>query len=238
MIVLLLFKRLLLSMSIVQLLIPEKYFSKDPNSSELGRKIVSSGVDLLDELGYENFTFKKLATCIESTEASIYRYFDNKLKLLLYVTTLYWRWIEYLIDVKTHHIKDPNEKLNEILKILTHKKELTSISESANIDISKLKKVVMIESDKTYLTKRVDEINKEGLFRGYKDLCHKIALVIEEINPDYPYPHAIVSTILEASHQQAFFAMHLPSLTEVDRDKSIDKQVKKFMEHIVFKSIQ
>jgi len=226
-------------MSVVQLLIPDKYFLKDPNSSDLGKKIVSQGIILLDELGFEDFTFKKLAQCIDSTEASIYRYFENKLKYLLYLTTMYWQWIEYLIDIRLYHLKEPDDKLDEILKIITFPEKLTSFSGSGSIDIFRLRSVVMTESDKTYLTRQVDAINKEGLFKGYKDLCHKIALVILEINPDYTYPHAIVSTILEASHQQVFFALHLPSLTEIDRNgDKLDNQVYHFLYDTIFKLIK
>ncbi len=225
-------------MSVVQLLLPEEYSLKDPNSSELGRRIVAHGIDLIDELGYEDFTFKKLAICIDSTEASIYRYFENKLKFLLYLTTLYWRWIEYLIDIRTHHLENATDKLKVILQIISRRSELTSLSESGNLDIFKLKNVVMTESDKTYLTKQVDEINKEGLFRGYKDLCHKIAMVLKDINADYPYPHTLVSSLLEASHQQVFFAMHLPSLTDISDNGSLDEQVNQYLEHTIFKIIQ
>ncbi|MEM9328586.1 MAG: TetR/AcrR family transcriptional regulator [Bacteroidota bacterium] len=226
-------------MSLVQLLVPDRYFVKDPNSTELGKKIVSKGVDLVHELGFEDFTFKKLAVCIDSTEASIYRYFENKLKFLLFLTTLYWRWIDYLIDYKTHFIENPEEKLRAILKILTHQDELTPISNNAHIDLLHLRAVVMSESDKTYLTKQVDEINKEGLFKDYKALCKRIATVISEINAEYPYPRALVSTMLEASHQQAFFAMHLPSLTECNVDKqSLDEQVMNFLEHTINSAIK
>ena len=225
-------------MSVVQLLIPEKYFLKDPNSTELGKKIINQSVRLLDEIGFENFTFKKLASCIDSTEASVYRYFENKLKLLLYLTTLYWRWIDYLIDIKMHYFSKPEEKIKEIIKIITYNSELTTFAESTDIDLSSLKRVVMTESDKTYLTKQVDEINKEGLFRGYKDLCHKIATIIADMNPDYPYPHAIVSTLLEASHQQAFFAIHLPSLTEIDKAKDLEDEVYQFLTHTLFSTLK
>jgi len=226
-------------MSLVQLLVPERYFVKDPNSSELGKKIVSKGVDLVHQLGFEDFTFKKLATCIDSTEASIYRYFENKLKFLLFLTTLYWRWIDYLIDYKTHYLEDPEEKLRAILKILTHQEELLPISTNADIDLIHLRGLVMTESDKTYLTKQVDEINKEGLFKDYKALCKKIAEVIAVINPNYPYPRALVSTVLEASHQQAFFAMHLPSLTEIKLgEQSLDEQVMNFLQCTIDSAIK
>ncbi len=225
-------------MSLVQLLVPDRYFVKDPNSSELGKKIVSKGVDLVHELGFEDFTFKKLASCIDSTEASIYRYFENKLKFLLFLTTMYWRWIDYLIDYKTHYLEDPSEKLTAILKILTHQEELVPISNNGEIDLIRLRALVMTESDKTYLTKQVDEINKEGLFKDYKALCKKIADVITKINPEYPYPRALVSTVLEASHQQAFFAMHLPSLTEITvGEQSLDEQVMQFLKKTIESAI-
>ena len=35
---------------------------------------------------------------------------------------------------------------------------------------------------------KVDEINNEGLFKGFKGMCHKIALIIIEINPNYKFP--------------------------------------------------
>ena len=227
-------------MSAITILIGERYYNKDPQSSELGRNIVSASIEMLNELGFEQFTYKKLAEKINSTEASIYRYFDNKLKLLVYLTTWYWAWIEYMIDYKTHHIQDNEEKLREILKIICHLDQDETNFNLPGVNISCLRNVVVSEADKTYLTKQVDEINSEGLFRGFKGLCHKIALVISSINEDYKYPHAIVSTILEASHQQTFFAMHLPSLTEISskNDLSLEQQVFCFLEETVFKLIR
>ena len=47
----------------------EKVFLKDPESSDLGRSILEGGIDLIDEIGFEAFTFRKLAQKIGSTEA-------------------------------------------------------------------------------------------------------------------------------------------------------------------------
>jgi len=227
-------------MSTVTIQIGEKYYIKDPQSTELGKNIISESIELLDQLGYEEFTFKKLADRIGSTEASIYRYFENKLRLLVYLTSWYWAWMDYMMDYKTHHIEDKELKLKEIIKILCHVD-----NNSFNFNLSQLKpdslrNVVVSESDKTYLNKKVDEINNEGLFKGFKGMCHKIALIIIEINPNYKYPHAIVSTLLEASHQQAFFAQHLPSLTEIisGEDKNIALQVNDFINEIIFKVLK
>ena len=50
---------------------------KDPLSSEIGNRILREGLKLMNELGFEAFTFKKLAQDIGSTEATIYRYFEK-----------------------------------------------------------------------------------------------------------------------------------------------------------------
>lgn len=76
-------------LSEIKININEGLFLKDPGSSELGIEILFNSVVLLDELGFEQFTFKKLAQKIKSTESSIYRYFENKHKLLLYLCALY-----------------------------------------------------------------------------------------------------------------------------------------------------
>ena len=73
---------------------PELYL-KNPESSELGKKIVSQSIMLIDELGFEGFTFKKLSKQISSTESTVYSYFENKHMLMLYLTCWYWSWVEY-----------------------------------------------------------------------------------------------------------------------------------------------
>jgi len=44
----------------VNIQIGEKYLNKDPHSTELGRKLVPESIVLLEQLGFEEFTFKKL----------------------------------------------------------------------------------------------------------------------------------------------------------------------------------
>ena len=68
----------------------DKLFLRNPEDSLLGKRIVSQGLVLINKLGFEDFTFKKLAAEIETTEASIYRYFENKHRLLVYLITWYW----------------------------------------------------------------------------------------------------------------------------------------------------
>lgn len=222
-------------MSSITIVLADKYFKKDPQSSELGRKIVSDGLTMLDELGFEEFTFKKLADSIDSTEASIYRYFKNKHKFLVYLSTYYWSWLEYVIEFETHHIEETSEKLDRVIDIICHSYELPKVLDLPGLSIAKLRRVIDNESDKTYLNRQVDEINKKGLFMGYKNLCGKISSIIQELNPNYQYPKALVSTIMEAAHQQTFFAHHLPSLTELDANskRALEEQSGDFIKHTV-----
>ena len=68
----------------------EKIYVRDPEGTELGRQMVKRAIDLIYDLGFEAFTFKKLALQMNTTEATIYRYFENKHRLLLYIISWYW----------------------------------------------------------------------------------------------------------------------------------------------------
>jgi AcrR family transcriptional regulator len=75
----------------------EKLFLRNPEQSELGKKIIMRSIQLIHEQGFKALTFKKLAEAIGSTEAGIYRYFENKHRLLIYITAWYWSWLEYRV---------------------------------------------------------------------------------------------------------------------------------------------
>ena len=54
------------------------------------------------------------------TEASVYRYFENKHMLLLYLVSWFWEWVSYLIDIHTNNISDPSQKLKIIISTLVY----------------------------------------------------------------------------------------------------------------------
>ena len=220
----------------IQLVLSDQYFLRDPLHTELGVKIISQSITMIDELGFEQFTFKKLAQSISSTEASVYRYFDNKHRLLTYLIAWYWKWMEYQIDYRTHNVSDAHERLRLALWMLCKPTEKDPTF--AHVDEDALQRIVVAESNKTYLTKHVDADNREGLFRGYKDVCKQVATIVSEINPHYTYPFALISTVLEASHQQPFFARHLPSLTEVKSDTGLYEQTYQYLESLVLSAIK
>ena len=197
---------------LLQLKLSEKIFLRDPQETELGRRIVHTAIEMIDEMGLEAFTFKKLSKKIDSTEASIYRYFENKHGLLVYLIAWYWHWLEYRMSFTTNNIDDPYERLKMIVKLITEQKSYDELFE--NVDERALQRIVINESDKTFLNKNVDEYNRSGAFLAFKSLCDGIASVILEINPNYLYAHTLASTALEAAHHQIFFHDHLPRLTD------------------------
>ncbi len=99
--------------------VADSIYNKDPESSDLGKRIVRKSIELIDEIGYEAFTFKKLGERIGSNESSIYRYFENKHKLLSYLTSWYWTWIEYQVLIETYSLNIPIEKLKKAIEVIS-----------------------------------------------------------------------------------------------------------------------
>jgi AcrR family transcriptional regulator len=223
-------------MAILTFKLNQHLYLRDPQHTQLGQKIIHSSIELIDKLGFEQFTFKKLAEEIDSTEASIYRYFENKHRLLVYLIAWYWNWMEYRIDLTIGSLNSPIEKLKACLHVIAEEKKYDPAFEFVNEEA--LHRIVVAELDKTYLTKSVDGHNKEGLFGAIKAVCKKIAKIIEEINPAYPFAQALVSTVLITAHQQLFFIDHLPSLTSIKANEDRYNNLYVFLETVVFRSIQ
>ncbi len=206
---------------------------KDPASSELGAKIFNEGVQMIDKMGMESFTFKKLGEAIGSTEGSIYRYFENKHKFLLYLTSWYWCWTEYRLVFRTANIDSAEERLERALALLTSPAENDIVF--GEVDQEALHRIVISESAKSFMTKEVDEDNRIGAYLAYKQLVSRVSNLILEINPNYKYPHMLVSTVLEGAHHQRYFAEHLPRLTNVVKGEDA---VGEFYKTMVFNTIQ
>ena len=219
----------------LQIKMNEKLFLRNPEQSELGKKIILHSIQLIYKNGFESFTFKKLAEDIGTTEAGIYRYFENKHRLLIYIAAWYWSWLEYRVAVSTTNIKDPVVKLKRVIKLLATVVEDDVKTSYVNENI--LHHIIIAEGSKVYLTRHVSEDNKDQLFKPYKDLCAKIGDVILECNAKYKYPKSLASTIIEMAHFQNFFMNNLPSLTDFGKDKD-ELKIVAFLEDLVFSSIK
>lgn len=208
-------------------------YLKNPETSELGRKIIGHSIDLIEKMGFEAFTFGKLSKAIKSPEASVYRYFESKHKLLLYLTSWYWGWLEYKLVFSLANIQSPDDRLGLAIKLLTRADETGP--GFPHINISKLHRIVISDSSKAYLTKEVDNENKHGVFVGYKQLVKRVASIVREVNPKYKYPHMLISDMIEGAHHQHFFSKHLPSLTDSPGN---GESVTSFYMDMVFKTIK
>jgi len=198
-------------LSNIKIQVNEKIFVKDPESSALGKKIIEESIILIDEIGFEDFTFKKLGERIGSNESSIYRYFESKHKLLVYLCSWYWGWMEYRLVFSTSNINDSMEKLKRAITIVTEKIEDDSTTLHINEGI--LNRIIIVQFTKTLLTKEVDEENKEGFFLVYKRVINRIIDIIKEVNPDYVFAKSLASSIVEGSLHQHFLKEHLKTIT-------------------------
>ncbi|MDZ4682338.1 MAG: helix-turn-helix domain-containing protein [Saprospiraceae bacterium] len=210
----------------------EKLFLRDPQETKLGHRIIQESIILIDQIGFEAFTFKKLAERIHSTEASIYRYFENKHLLLLYLLSWYWEWMRYCIEVNVQNVADPRHRLKIAISTIIEASRRNPAIEFVDEDI--LHRIVISEAIKAYHTKQIDEENKRGFFLTYKALSKVIAQLIRDISPGFPYPKALASTLLEMSNDHPYFALHLPSLTDVQVPDGDLSQVEQLLTDFAF----
>mgnify|MGYP000556471396 CR=1 FL=1 len=187
-------------------------YLKDPLSSDLGQAILQKGVPLFLELGYEGLTAKKLAVEAQTTEATVYKYFKNKHRLLQYYFQLYWVWLEQQIKVFTAIIDTPEDKLLKAVGIIC---DIPTVAADPGV-VSKedLRSLVVAEGSKAYLSTQVDDDNAKKLFAPYKNLAHHLGQLIQNVQPQEKYPLALATTIIEMSHSLEFYKNHLPALTD------------------------
>ncbi len=223
----------------VKLDINENLFVRNPQQTKTGKRIIERSVLLIDELGLEQFTFKKLAKALETSEATIYRYFENKHTLFVYLLNWYWEWMITRIEFNLMNIEDPVKRLKIAIRIIvdTANKNVTVDF----VDEEVLHRIVVSEGAKAYHHKLVDDDNSYGFFLAYKRLCEKIADFIIEINPDFPYPKAFASTLIETANNNIYFARHLPRLTDLKgqtKHLDLNEQVNQMLDFFCFNLIQ
>lgn len=199
-------------LSNLKIAVPEKIYVKDPESSTLGKRIIEQSIILIDKIGFDAFTFKKLGVEIGSNESSIYRYFESKHKLLVYLSSWYWAWIEYQLVFETHSISDKKEKLKKAVEIIT--RTTKEDSNYTHINEVILCNIIINENSKSFLTKEVDLENKEGYFVVYKRVVLRLRDIIKSIKPEYTYASCLASTIVEGSLHQHFLKDHFKTITD------------------------
>jgi AcrR family transcriptional regulator len=206
-------------------------YLKDPESTELGRAILREGLALLNELGLEAFTFRKLAQRIGSTEVTLYKYFPNKQRLLQYYFQLYWMWLRQVGAAEVERSADARTALERIVDALcgVWPRRLPPLQ----LGPAALRRLVIEEGMKSYLHKQVDDDNARRLFLPYKELCGFVADRIVACRADVPMPRSFATTLVEMAHSLPFAMEHLPSLTEL----SSRKDLRSLARHLVDRAV-
>tara|TARA_B110000003_G_scaffold57363_1_gene57446 strand:- start:1673 stop:2344 length:672 start_codon:yes stop_codon:yes gene_type:complete len=216
----------------VNISISPDLYTKNPESSELGKKIVCKSIEMINDLGFEKFTFKKLGASIGSNESSIYRYFESKHTLLIYLINWYWGWIEYKLVFLNNNLASPHVRLNNAIQLFTEPVEKDDNYLFINEFL--LNKIIISESVKAYYTKDIDTENEKGFYKTYKRVVERVSDTILEINPSFKFPHMLISTVIEGAHHQKYFEKHIPSLTDVEDGEN---SIVQFYTDLVRKSI-
>ena len=146
---------------------------RDPGASTIGGRILSEGLALMTEIGLEAFTFKKLAERAECTEATIYKYFPNKQRLLQYYFQLYWMWLDTHCQQEGRTLDDPWERVQGDIRSLCGIWSKDAMA--AQLDPVALRALVIVEGSKSFLHRNVDEDNNTlfpytTLFRSRKSV--------------------------------------------------------------------
>ena len=191
---------------------PNTYL-RDPMDTTLGKKIIKHSIDILSETGYQCFNFRNLAKDMKSTEASVYRYFENKHMLLVYLCSWYWDYLNYLIEIDTRNVTDPEQKLKIAVRTIVNGPSAPNPSDF--IDQSKLSTIIVENFFKAMFNKTTTVEEKENLFANYRNLNANLTAIVKEYNADFKYPCAIASTIIKMSIDHSYYADQICSLTEI-----------------------
>lgn len=204
---------------------------KDPSATEVGRALLAEGLALMNELGLEAFTFRKLADRIGSTEVTLYKYFPNKHRLLQYYYQLYWLWLRQVCGRIAERARGPREALEGVVEAIcgVWPKQLPPLQ----LDPHALRRLVIEEGMKSYLHKNVDDDNARRLFLPYKELSAFVAERLVACRADVPWPRSFATTVIEMAHSLPFAMEHLPSLTEL----SSRRDLKQLAQHLLHRTI-
>lgn len=212
----------------IRIVVDEHLSLRDPQETELGRRLLSVAVEMIGEMGLEAFTFSKLARKCGSTEASVYRYFHNKHELLGYLVAWYWSWLDYQVNVRSNNIADASRRLNIILGVLAASTSGSDITPWMNEAL--LHRLVVSESGKLQLA---GQHTAARAYAHQEIFTRRIADAITGVHAGYKYPKALASLLIQQAHQQRWYAEHFPALTEVNVTNGNCKTLIKFLEHIL-----
>ena len=221
---------------LVQMQVNKNLYIRDPEETDLGRRIISDGIKLIDKMGFDTFTFKKLADAIDSTEASVYRYFQSKQQLLQYLVSWYWHWLDYSIGYRTNNITDPHDQLEIAIGVLTESDR--DDPATAHIDEALLHRIIISESARVFLTKQGKGVKAADVFAAYNLVSSRLTSIIKGVTPKYRYCDRLATTLIASVHQQMFHSEYSSTTAKTKNKKTDRKEIIKFLNHLIFSSIE
>lgn len=211
----------------------ESLYLKDPESSEIGREILRVSVELIAEGGLESFTFRKLAQRMGSTESTIYRYFQNKQQLMMYLASWYWSALEWRLAFATANVEEPVRQMERALEVLST--PTTDSSENPHINETLLHRIVVSESFKAFVIKNLGREERLGYFTAYHGLVDRLAEIISGFRKHHHFPKALAGTLIETAHYQSFLRNSLPELTDLGKSP---RNLYQLLHQLVFEGLQ
>jgi len=206
--------------------INNKLFLKDPGSSETGKKILEAAVKQITLQGIEHVTFKRLAEAADTVESTVYRYFENKHNLLVYLSAWYWACMEYCLEYETMQPVPAEQQVRKAIDLMAGCCKPDIRMEVSSLD--ELRELMICEHAKVYMTHEVAEENKDGYFYYMKSFAGKLSRLIQEMNPEYPHARSLAFTMMIALHQQLYVSKNLPSLSSCGKGNDQRKEAADF----------
>jgi AcrR family transcriptional regulator len=197
----------------VSMVIDKSLYTKDPMTSVIGQDIIRHAVEQIAANGLDQFTFRKLATSLKSTESTLYRYFQNKHQLATYLASYHWSLMEWRIAFATANIADHQTQFENALRELClwvrddQKKQI--------LNEAKLQRFVLTAGFTTFLPLDLNKSDRISYTKAYSDLIHRIATIVRKSHPHIKSPEAFSTTIVESIHHQMYLQLHAPHLTDI-----------------------
>lgn len=190
----------------IKIEVTPKLYIKNPQQTTLGKRILKESVDLMDKLGYDDFTFKKLAERLETAESSVYRYFENKNRLVLYFMAWYWEMQEYRLVFLTGEAHSSDEKFKIALELFFDTPKSKNFN--ADFDSDKVWHIISSESFKACLVREQDPSVRSEIIKLYQRVITRYAEIIKEINMNVTNAELVASLIIEGVTDYNFYHLH------------------------------
>lgn len=208
-------------------------FAKNPIGSEIGQEILRKSSHLIQRDGIDQFTFKKLAIEMGSTESTIYRYFENKHQLLLYLSSWYWNLLEVKLAFITSNVSSASERLDLALQFLAH--PINELSATSFLDENLLHQIVIRDATKSINALGMGAKKNAEYLEAYINLVKRLTDIIHKVNPRYKYPSALAISLIETSHFQTHLQTILPGISDLDMTQ---RNAARFLHQIAFTALE